>query len=114
MNYFTPEIIDKIRHGYYSAIYFSRTKEILEKDGNKKSATMQIFQRYSSVLCGIDEVVELFKIGAGYWEGGQWIDAFDKVKIETLSDGDTIQPLESVMHITGPYHTFAHLESLYL
>ncbi|OGG14598.1 hypothetical protein A2773_02310 [Candidatus Gottesmanbacteria bacterium RIFCSPHIGHO2_01_FULL_39_10] len=114
MTYFTPEIIDKIRRGYYSAIYFSRTKEILEKDGNTRSATMQIFQRHDSILCGADEVIELFKIGTGYWDGGKWVDAFDKLKIETLRDGDSITPLEIVMHVTGPYHTFAHLESIYL
>lgn len=114
VNSYTPETIHKIRKGYYSAIYFWRTKEVLEKDDNLKTATMQIFQRHEALLCGIDEVLELLKTGTGYWKNGKWVDTFKKLKIETLSDGDHIKPSETVMHIRGPYHTFAHLESIYL
>lgn len=112
--HYTPDIITKIRRGYYSAIYFWRTKEILEKDENRKSVTMQIFQRHDSTLCGIDEVVELLKIGAGYWEGEKWVSSYDELEIQALVDGEEIKPSETVAHIIGPYHTFAHLESLYL
>lgn len=108
-------IIKKIRKGYYSALYFSRTKLILEKGKNIKSVTMQIFQKNNnSVLCGMTEVTELLKIGTGYWEKDKWIDKYSALQIDRLNDGDRISALEPVMHITGPYIYFAHLESLYL
>lgn len=106
--------ISKIRKGYYSALYFNRTKEILLKDKNLKKVTMQIFQKNNSVLCGIDEVVKLLKIGTGYWLNNKWVNKYKELVIKYLSDGDIICPWESVMHITGPYAYFAHLESLYL
>lgn len=111
---YTPEVIDRIRKGYYSAIYFWRTKEILEKDQNFRRVVMQVFQRHGSILCGINEVVSLFRIGTGYWENKKWIDTYSSLIISSLSDGDSIHPLESVLHVDGPYHSFAHLESLYL
>jgi nicotinate phosphoribosyltransferase len=115
MKYFDLKTIDKIRKGYYSAVYFNRTKEILLWEKNLKVVTMQVFQKNeNSILCGIDEVLELLKIGTGYWEGSKWISKFDEFKIDSLSDGDAVKAGESVMHITGPFAYFAQLESLYL
>lgn len=126
MNYWDDATIGKIRKGYYSAIYFNRTKYILEKEKNYKVVTMQVFQKNEeSMLCGIDEVVELLKIGAGYWDPSssrfdrdfgeaRWISRYEDIEIKTLKDGDRIDAWESVMHLTGPYVYFAHLESIYL
>jgi nicotinate phosphoribosyltransferase len=44
----------------------------------------------------------------------EWINEFDELEVKHLNDGDEIEPWESVMHITGRYSSFAHLESLYL
>ncbi len=107
-------IINKVRKGYYSALYFNRTKEILLRKNNLKRATMQIFQKNTAILCGVNEVTELLKIGTGYWKKNKWIDKFKELEIHHLSEGNTISPGESVMHITGPYAYFSHLESLYL
>lgn len=113
--YFSKTDIEKIRKGYYSALYFNRTKTILLEEKNFRIATMQIFQKNDkSILCGIPEVIELLNIGAGYWQGKRWISKFRQLKIEHLNDGDIISPWEPVMHITGPYVYFAHLESIYL
>ncbi|VVA43471.1 Nicotinate phosphoribosyltransferase [Candidatus Roizmanbacteria bacterium] len=113
--YFNTEDINKIRKGYYSALYFNRAKTILLKEKNFKIVTMQIFQKNNkSVLCGVDEVLELLKVGTGYWEKNRWIDKFKELKVEHLYDGDIISSWQSVMHIIGPYMFFAHLESLYL
>lgn len=113
--YFSREEINNIRKGYYSALYFNRTKTILLKEKNFKNVTMQIFQKNNkSTLCGVNEVLELLKVGTGYWEKDKWINKFKELKIEHLHDGDTISSWESVIHITGPYVFFAHLESLYL
>lgn len=115
MKYWSEETIDQIRRGYYSAVYFNRTKEILLKEKNYKKVTMQIFQKHEdSLLCGIAEVAELLEEGAGYYQGKDWISKSREIKIEALKDGDKIKAWESVMHISGPYLYFAHLESLYL
>lgn len=113
--YFSQDDIDKIRKGYYSALYFNRTKTILLNERNFKNVTMQIFQKNNkSILCGVDEVLELLKIGTGYWKKNIWVSKFKELKIEYLHDGDHISAWQSVMHITGPYVFFAHMESIYL
>jgi nicotinate phosphoribosyltransferase len=114
MNYWNQETIDKIRKGYYSAVYFNRTKKILLQENNLKIVTMQIFQKQDATLCGVDQVLALLKAGTGYFEKDKWVEKWDELEIEALSDGDDIKPRETAMHIKGPYAYFAHLESLYL
>ncbi len=115
IRYWDNKTIEKIRKGYYSASYFSKTKEILLKEKNLKKVTMQVFQKNdNSVLCGVNTVIELLKIGAGYFEGNKWISKWTELKVKTLSDGKIIKKGEPVMHIMGPYAYFAELESLYL
>lgn len=107
--------IDRIRKGYYSAVYFNRTKEILLSEQNLTPVTMQIFQKKDdSILAGTDEVMELFRIGTGYFAEGEWIDTHDTIEIAAMKDGERLASREPVMHITGPYAYFAQLESLYL
>lgn len=108
-------MVKKIRDGYYSAVYFKRTKYILEKESNLASVTMQIFQRQDgSLLCGINEVIELLRVGVGSWKNNKWISQRRKFQVYTLQDGDIVVGGEPVMHIIGPYVYFAHLESLSL
>lgn len=115
MAFWNNEIIGKIRRGYYSAVYFNRTKEILLREKNYKIVTMQIFQKHEgSVLCGIREVRELLKKATGYYEREDWKDMSNTLTVESLSDGDQLKSRETVMHLIGPYAYFAHLESLYL
>ena len=122
MKYWSKQTIKKIRRGYYTAVYFNRAKDILLAENNFKKVTMQVFQRYSgSILGGVKEVVELLKVGTGYWDlsapklrRARWIDKFDTLRVEALRDGDSLSFREPVMHISGPYAYFAHLESLYL
>ncbi len=113
--YWDKTTIERLRRGYYSAAYFNRTKYILEQDHDETIVTMQIFQRNDqSVLCGIDEVVELLRVGAGTWRGKRWMSKRQLLTVTALSDGVKVNVSETVMHITGPYVYFAHLESLYL
>lgn len=115
MTYWDDATINKIKRGYYSAVYFNRTKYILEQEHDNSIVKMQVFQwNDNSVLCGVDEVIELFRVGAGIWKNNRWIAKRQALTASTLSDGDTIRSREPVMHITGPYVYFAHLESLYL
>ncbi len=105
----------RIRRGYYSAVYFNRTKFILKQEHDGSVVTMQVFQwNDNSVLCGMREAIELLRIGAGQWQGNRWVTKFPTFAVSALSDGDTIRSREPVMHITGPYVYVAHLESLYL
>lgn len=43
-----------------------------------------------------------------------WCSEFDELEVSALHDGNKIVPWETVMHITGRYSAFAHLESVYL
>lgn len=115
MNFFTHDAIKRIRRDYYSAIYFHRTKELLLAEKNLTPVTIQVFQRNNDgVLCGVEEVVALLKQATGYWLGGKWVNCWKTLTVQTLRDGDSIQAKEPIMHITGPYAYFAHLESVYL
>ncbi|MBI4066732.1 quinolinate phosphoribosyl transferase [Candidatus Gottesmanbacteria bacterium] len=115
MTYWDHATIERIRRGYYSAVYFNRTKHILEEEHDETPVTMQVFQwNDGSLLCGVSEALDLFRIGTGVWQENRWLSKRRTLTISTLSDGDTIGSREPVMHITGPYMYFAHLESLYL
>src|SRR3989344_5030342 len=98
MKIWNNETIEKIRKGYYSAAYFNKTKEILLKENNLKSVTMQIFQKqHGATLCGINQVIELLKIGTGYFEDNLWVSKYDTLAVKTLSEGTIIQKGEPVM-----------------
>jgi len=45
---------------------------------------------------------------------GLWESDFESLAIDTLRDGERIQPWETVMHITGDISSFAHLETICL
>ena len=53
--------VEEIHKGYYSDIYFVHSKAILEKDRFSPHVIMQVFQRQSAVLCGIDQAVAILK-----------------------------------------------------
>lgn len=115
MKCFTDETIGKIRQGYYSAVYFNRTKEILLKEKILKQVTMQVFQKKEgSILCGVEEVKELLRMATGYFEDGVWQDKSGELEIKVLKDGDKLDAWETAIHISGPYAYFANLESIYL
>jgi nicotinate phosphoribosyltransferase len=69
---------------------------------------MQVFQKHHAWVGGVDEAIAILKLclTTGY----EWTD----LDVRALRDGDTVEPYESVMHITGPYAAFAHLETVYL
>jgi nicotinate phosphoribosyltransferase len=107
-----PEIFqlpaEKMRSGYYSDKYFVRAREVLMHSGRDPVVTMQVFQKKEAFVAGTDEAVAILKLclTEGY--------AFDDLDVRALRDGDRAGPWESVMHITGPYAAFAHLETLYV
>ncbi len=106
--------IEKMRDGYYSDTYFNRAREILERDNYHPRIRMQIFQRSSSVLCGIDEAIAILKLCSGRHDGSRWRDGWNQLDVHALYDGDRVGAFETVMTIEGDYDLFAHLETPYL
>jgi nicotinate phosphoribosyltransferase len=100
----------RIRTGWLSDRYFLRTAATLRHAGRDPVATMQVFAKQRGVLAGVHEAVRLFQtqLAPGY-------DPRD-LEIRTLLEGDAINRAgadewEPVMHVTGCYRGFAHLET---
>jgi nicotinate phosphoribosyltransferase len=100
--------VDKMRSGYYSDKYFLYTRDVLLAEGDRRSVTMQVFQKKRAYLGGVDEAIAILKLCLT--DGFSWND----IEVHALRDGDVAEPWESVMLITGPYAAFAHLETLFL
>ncbi|WP_409302234.1 nicotinate phosphoribosyltransferase [Peribacillus sp. SCS-155] len=94
---------ERIREGWFSAVYFLKTKEIVQEFFPDNIVTMQFFQKQNAVLCGTDEVIALIKTFAANP---------DELEISSLKDGDKISPFETVMTITGRYQDFGFLEGV--
>ncbi|MBV8601516.1 MAG: quinolinate phosphoribosyl transferase, partial [Candidatus Eremiobacteraeota bacterium] len=106
--------VEKMRDGYYSDVYFNRAREILVADNYCPRVRMQVFQRNTSVLCGIDEALAIVRLCSGRYDLGEWVEGWEQLTVRALYDGDAIEPFETVMTIEGDYSLFAHIETLYL
>lgn len=93
----------RIKEGWFSAVYFLKTKEIVEESLPENYVTMQFFQKQHAVLCGSDEAIALIHTFADHPE---------ELEIHSLKDGDKIEPFESVLTVTGPYQYFGYLEGI--
>ncbi|WP_066172988.1 nicotinate phosphoribosyltransferase [Bacillus marinisedimentorum] len=94
---------ERVGEGWFSAVYFLKTREIVKQQKPNNIVTMQFFQKQHAVLCGTDEVIALVKTFA---------DNPENLEIYSLKDGDKVTPFETVMTITGPYQDFGWLEGL--
>jgi nicotinate phosphoribosyltransferase len=94
---------ERVKEGWFSAVYFLKTREIVRDYKPDNIVTMQFFQKEHAVLCGTDEVIALIKTFA---------DDPDSLEIYSLKDGDKISPFETVLTITGPYQNFGFLEGI--
>ncbi|HRP07963.1 MAG TPA: hypothetical protein PLL69_05690, partial [Gemmatimonadales bacterium] len=97
--------VEKMRAGYYSDKYFTRTRDILKRDGTSPLVTVQVFTKQDALLGGIDEAIAILKLCSEDWGA---------LKVRALHDGDAVTPWEVVLEIEGAYDQFAHLETLYL
>ena len=104
-----PEIFDlpveKMREGYYADAYFNHARATLLQDDRHPRVVMQVFQKKSAWLGGMDEAIAILKLCSYDW---------DELTVHALHDGDRIEPWETVMTIEGDYTLFAHLETAYL
>ncbi|MBN6206903.1 nicotinate phosphoribosyltransferase [Ralstonia pickettii] len=94
---------ERIREGWFSAVYFLKTKKIAEEKLPNNHVTMQFFQKEDAVLCGTDEVIALLHTFA---------DKPETLEIKSLKDGDKISPYETVLTISGSYQQFGYLEGI--
>jgi nicotinate phosphoribosyltransferase len=107
--------VERIRDGYYSDAYFNFTKELVAHEDRRPRVLMQVFQKETSLLGGIDEAIAIVKECAGHRSpDGAWVEAWDQLEVRALHEGDPIEPWETVMTIEGDYTQFAHLETVYL
>jgi nicotinate phosphoribosyltransferase len=107
--------VERIRDGYYSDAYFVQTKRLLELDDHHPRVLMQVFQKETSILGGIDEAIAILKECSGYRrDDGTWVSGWDDLEVRALYEGDQIAPRETVMTIEGDYALFAQLETVYL
>jgi nicotinate phosphoribosyltransferase len=106
--------VEKIRSGWYTDAYFNLAKELLEAERRHTTVTMQVFQKHHAVLGGIDEALAVLKECSGFEGPDGWQLGWERLEVGALHEGDEVSPWETVMHITGDYALFAHLETVYL
>jgi nicotinate phosphoribosyltransferase len=106
--------VERIREGYYSDAYFVSTKELLEVEDRHPRVTMQVFQRNTAILGGIDEAIAIVRECSGRDAPDGWRPGWDELAVHALHEGDAVEPWETVMTIEGDYSLFAHLETVYL
>jgi nicotinate phosphoribosyltransferase len=97
--------VEKMREGYYTDAYFNHTRAALLEDGRHPRVLMQVFQRKTAMLGGVDEAIAILKLCSEAW---------DALTVHALHDGDRMEPWETAMTIEGDYTLFAHLETVYL
>lgn len=94
----------RIKDGWFSAVYFLKTREMAEKKLPRNHVTMQFFQKgHDAVLCGTDESIALLHT---------FSDQPEKLEIHSLKDGDRIRPFETVLTVSGSYQQFGFLEGI--
>ena len=95
----------RMHEGWLSDRYFLRTVNTLAHAGRDPQVTMQVFAKETGVAAGLFEAVRLLQtqLAEGY--------RTEDVRVDTLIEGDPVEPWEPVMHVRGPYRAFGHLET---
>ncbi|MEO7986558.1 MAG: quinolinate phosphoribosyl transferase [Gemmatimonadales bacterium] len=105
----------RMAEGWLADRYFVRTAGTLAEDGRDPVVRMQLFAKQRGILAGVPEVIRMLETQLAPIPAVNGRPAtLHDFTIDTLLDGDEIDPAEPVMHITGPYLAFAHLETAYL
>jgi nicotinate phosphoribosyltransferase len=103
-----------IRAGPHSDAYLRLAKRVLEAEDRHPRVTMQVFQKRTTALAGIDEALAVLELCSGTEAGGRWRAGWEGLEVHALHEGDAIAPLETVLSIVGDYSVFAHLETVFL
>lgn len=100
----TFHLDQRIGEGYFSANYFLKSREIVEKHLPGHIVLEQWFQRKDDVMaCGLDEAIAILHKFARHPEN---------LEIYALDDGDLVQAGEPVLKVKGKYEDFGFLESI--
>lgn len=107
---FTPSELNldlRIADGYYTDVYFNRSRAVMDKDAFYPTVRMQYFQKQDGVcLCGVDESISVIRACLKKY--------FDHVTIRALYDGDLISAHETAMIIEGQYQFIGQFETIAL
>lgn len=95
--------VDRIRAGFFSDVYFNRSREALRAQGRTTRVAWQVSAKHAGWLGGIDEAVALLKLCS---------DDFATLDVHALYEGDRVDAWDTVMLVEGEYAAFAHLETL--
>jgi nicotinate phosphoribosyltransferase len=107
--------VQRLRDGWYSDVYFTLARTLLQDSGRHPRVLMQVFQKHESTLGGIDEAIAMLRLSAGHRDrDGQWVEGWPELTVHALFEGDAIDPHETILTIEGDYTLFAHLETAYL
>lgn len=97
--------MERIRAGFYTDVYFNRTRDLLRAVERTPKVVMQVTAKQAGWISGIDEAVAVLKLCSDGW---------NELAVHALFEGDRVEPWDTVMTIEGRYDLFAHLESVYL
>ena len=78
--------VERMREGYYSDKYFTRARDVLIGSGMNPQVTVQVFQKQSAWLGGVDEAIAVLKLCLT--DGYSW----DDIEVLALHDGDRVEP----------------------
>lgn len=95
--------LEDMKSGIYTDKYFTRSRQILEKEGINPIVRYQVFARKDGTVKGVDEAVSFVKDMVG-----------DKATIYALNDGDDYTKGEALMKIEGHVQDLVELETVYL
>ncbi|HEV8403209.1 MAG TPA: nicotinate phosphoribosyltransferase [Candidatus Limnocylindrales bacterium] len=97
----------EILSGDSADVYFARAEAILASEGRDPLVTMEVFARQAGILCGVDEARNLL---------GHVLAPADptETRLESLDDGDAIEPKEIVLRIRARYRRFGLYETAFL
>lgn len=96
----------RVAQGFFSDVYFNRTREVLLAEGLHPVVRWQVFQKKDAILCGADEAIGTMKAALG--------DGWGRLAVWALEDGDAIAPWETVLLVEGDLALFAHMETIVL
>jgi nicotinate phosphoribosyltransferase len=104
----------RMREGWYTDRYFVRTARTVAITGRDPLVCVQVFAKQSGIVAGMYEAIRMLQTQLAPHPETAHRYALADLSIESLMDGDAVQPYETTMLITGPYLAFAHLETDYL
>lgn len=91
----------------YTDKYFLRAYEILQKDNLNPFVRAQIFVRKGpGIIAGMEETVAFIRSNSDLEKNGG--------RIYALSDGDSYEPLETILMLEAPVLDIVRLETVYL